>query len=167
MPRLGTVLSSTTVDTHTYVMPAMELVYNESSDVMRSHWSRIEQHLALTMPIPGLGDWPTPYLRVQEYDGILEGLLTSRQLHPLPTLASPVLDLDFGILHDNPMGRLKAMDRLGSGVHVINPALRLDVDAELGSAVTRTILAAYNRYAVWYCSHAPERLKTVIQPPRW
>ncbi|MEY2535949.1 MAG: aminocarboxymuconate-semialdehyde decarboxylase [bacterium] len=158
------------VDVQTYVMPAMELVYDESSQTLRSRWPRIEPLLALTRPTPGVGDWPSPYLRVPEDAGAAVDLHgpTAPRL-PRPAAASAAVEP--GVLHDNPAGRLRAMDSAGASVHVIGPALALDVDAALGSAVTRTILAAYNRYATTYCSAAPDRLKAVLQihggEPHW
>jgi hypothetical protein len=138
-----------TVDCHTFVLPAMELVYDQSSEVLRSHWTRIEPLLELQRPIPGVGDWLSPYLR-------LPGRTAVRP-------STEGLDLEPGVLHDNPEGRLRAMDALGVDAQLISPALPLDVDFTLGSHVTRTIFDAYNRYVLGYCAAAPDRLQAVIQ----
>lgn len=159
-----------TVDIHTFVAPALECVYNQSSESLRSHWPRIEQHLALTRPTPGVGDWPTSYLRLASAD-VFHPDEAGASPAPFPPTGSSLGDLEPGVLHDNPAGRLAAMDRLGVAVHLISPALTLDVDGPLGTEVTRTLLDAYNRYLLLYCSVAPDRLKAAIQlhghEPHW
>ncbi len=152
-----------TVDVHTFVAPALECVYDDSSEALRSYWPEIERHIALTSPTPGVGDWPESYLRIGDEDGASPA--------PFPPAGRTAFDPEPGVLHDNPAGRLRAMDRLGTSVHVISPALRLDVDEAIGSHVSRMVFDAYNRYAIRYCSAAPERLKAVVQlhghEPHW
>jgi predicted TIM-barrel fold metal-dependent hydrolase len=159
-----------TVDIHTFVAPALECVYNQSSESLRSHWPQIEQHVALTRPTPGVGDWPTSYLRIGSTD-MFHPEERGPSPAPFPGVGATSGDLEPGILHDNPSGRVRAMDRLGTSVQVISPALALDVDGPLGSEVTRTVLDAYNRYLLLYCAVAPDRLKAVVQlhghEPHW
>jgi predicted TIM-barrel fold metal-dependent hydrolase len=163
-------VSRGTVDIHTFVAPALECVYQESSEALRSHWPRIEEYLALTCPTPGVGDWPSSYLRVGNAAAASRGDERGASPAPFP-LAAAELEPEQGILHDNPAGRLRAMDELGTSTHVISPALRLDVDDHIGSQVTRMVLDAYNRYVISYCAAAPNRLKAVVQlhghEPHW
>ncbi len=154
-----------TVDVHTFVAPALECVYDDSSEALRSYWPEIEQHMALTRPTPGVGDWPASYLRIADADG--DG--PSRA--PFPSAGRTTFDPEPGVLHDNAAGRLRAMDRLDVAAHVVSPALKLDVDDTIGSHVSRMLLDAYNRYAIRYCAAAPERLGAVVQlhghEPHW
>lgn len=155
-----------TIDVHTYVAPALECVYDDSSEALRSHWERIERRMALTRPTPGVGDWPAPYLRISD-DADPAGATRA----PFPPARARAVKPEAGVLHDNPRGRLRAMDRSGVGAHVISPALRLDVDDAIGPHVTRMLLDAYNRYLLGYCETAPERLLAVLQlhghEPHW
>lgn len=152
-----------TVDVNTFVAPALECVYNDSSEALRSHWPEIEQHLALTRPAPGVGDWPESWLRIDEAGGASPA--------PFPPATPGAPEPEPGVLHENAAGRLRAMDRLGATVHVVSPLLRLDVDEGIGSHVSRMLFDAYNRYALRYCSAAPERLRAVVQlhghEPHW
>ncbi len=158
-----------TVDVHTYVAPALECVYDDSSEALRSHWERIERRMALTLPAPGVGDWPAPYLRIAEGEAPDDVAGASRA--PFPTAGGGARALEPGVLHDNPRGRLRAMDALGVAAHLISPALRLDVDDAIGSHVSRMLLDAYNRYLVGYCEAEPARLRAVVQlhgnEPHW
>ncbi len=160
-----------TVDINTFVAPALECLYNDSSEALRSYWPEIEQHMALTRPTPGVGDWPAAYLRIDEAESPHESHARGASLAPFPPAGQASFDPELGVLHDNPAGRLRAMDRLGTSVHLISPALRLDVDDTIGSHVSRMVFDAYNRYALRYCSLAPERLRAVVQlhghEPHW
>lgn len=149
------------VDAHAFVAPALECMYDRSSEVLRSHWRGIEEHAVLTTPTPGVGDWPSSYLRLGDGDGTAVPSDPSRA--PFPPHGQPsALAIAPGVLHDNPAGRLQAMDALGIAAQVVSPALRLDVDF-MGSALSRTLFDAYNIYAAAYCAAAPERLKAVLQ----
>jgi hypothetical protein len=159
-----------TVDINTYVAPALECVYDDSSEALRSHWARIEDCIALTLPTPCVGDWPSPYLRIGSSDP-RRGETVRTTAAPFPPVGTRAVEPEAGVLHDNPLGRLRAMDRLGVSMHVISPALRLDVDDAIGSHVSRMLLDAYNRYVVGYCEPAPHRLRAVVQlhghEPHW
>jgi predicted TIM-barrel fold metal-dependent hydrolase len=151
------------VDVHTYVAPALERIYDESLEAFRSHWRRIEDgHLVITRPTPGVGDWHSSYLRLRSSE-LFRPDPPGASAAGFPTAGAPLGDLEAGILHDNPAGRLRAMDRLGTSVQCVSPALPLDVDLALGPEVSRTIFDGYNRYVTSYCAAAPERLKAVLQ----
>jgi predicted TIM-barrel fold metal-dependent hydrolase len=150
------------VDVHTFVAPALECVYNESLEAFRSHWRRIEaEHLVMTRPTPGVGDWRSSYLRLRTSE-LFNADPPGPSTAPFPATGT-FPSLEPGILHDNPRGRLKAMDRIGTSVQCISPALSLDLDVPLGPEVSRTIFDAYNRYVSSYCEAAPDRLKSVLQ----
>jgi predicted TIM-barrel fold metal-dependent hydrolase len=151
------------VDVHTFVAPALECVYDESLEAFRSHWRRIEaEHLVITRPTPGVGDWTSSYLRLRSTE-LFKPDPPGASTAGFPTAKTSHAELEAGILHDNAGGRLRAMDALGTSVQCISPALLLDLDVALGSEISRTIFDAYNRYVSSYCDARPDRLKSVLQ----
>jgi len=152
------------VDVQGYVAPAMELVYENGTPEFRGVWPKIEERLVLTQPLRGCGDWESPYLllppeaiRVGEADR----WLTARRA--ASSHADMGQDLPSGILHDNPGGRLAAMDHAGVASQLLSPGPSIDACRDLPSNIAAGVLGAYNRYLLDYCGAAPHRLRAVIQ----
>ncbi|WP_028922483.1 amidohydrolase family protein [Pseudonocardia acaciae] len=153
-------MTARVVDLCGYVLPAAELLYERGDGPLRGHWSRLEAHLEPTAVTPGVGDWTRPYLRFVRDAG--------------PALPRPPAgrdDVEPGVLHDNPSGRLRALDRVGIDVQFIHPGPGVDAVSSLGVDVAVALLAAYNRYVTTYCEADPDRLKAVVQvlgaEPAW
>jgi predicted TIM-barrel fold metal-dependent hydrolase len=152
------------VDVHTYVMPAMELVYERGTPQFRGQWPVLEGLLGIAAPQRGIGDWPDPYLYLPDTGAPVSGAWPQTVAPAGVKLpAEPIGDLGPGILHDNPRGRLAAMDRAGVDCQVISPGPSIDACITLPSNLAAGVLGAYNRYVTTYCEQAPDRLKAVIQ----
>ncbi|MGZ4231344.1 MAG: amidohydrolase family protein [Solirubrobacteraceae bacterium] len=161
------------IDVHAYVGPAMELIYETATPEFRGQWAMIEQMLELAEPIPGIGDWDAPYLYLppqphQSVPGAWPEPVFPAGVEPP---AVPLNDIEPRVLHDNPGGRLAAMDRAGVTCQVISPGPSIDACIGLPSNIAAGVLGAYNRYILSYCGHAPDRLKAVLQlhagEPHW
>jgi predicted TIM-barrel fold metal-dependent hydrolase len=156
----------------TYTMPAMELVYERGTPQFRGQWPVVEQLLAIAAPQPGIGDWEDPYLYLPDTGEPVSGA-NPHVVVPagveLP--ANPARELESGVLHDNPQGRLRAMDAAGVDVHVISPGPSIDACITLQQNLAAGVFGAYNRYVTTYCEAAPERLKAIVQvhggEPTW
>jgi len=155
------------VDSYGYVSPAAELLYDSAAPELRGHWPQLEEHLVLTAVTAGIGDWGSSYLRfATEPNG---GSAPSVAEFPRPPRARD--DVEIGVLHDNPQGRLRALDRAGIDVQVLNAGPTLDAVMALPLNAAVAVLGAYNRYLATYCAADPQRLKAVIQvhggAPQW
>jgi predicted TIM-barrel fold metal-dependent hydrolase len=160
------------VDVQTYVMPAMELVYERGTPQFRGQWPVLEGLLGIAAPQEGIGDWKDPYLYLPATGEPVSGAWPQVVVPAGVTLPStPIGDLEPGVLHDNPRGRLAAMDRAGVDCQLISPGPSIDACITLPSNLAAGVLGAYNRYVTTYCEPAPERLKAVIQvhgaEPHW
>ncbi len=160
------------VDAQAYVMPAMELVYERGTPQFRGQWPILEGLLGLAAPQEGLGDWEHPYLYLPATGQPVAGAWPQVVLPAgvkLPAVA--IDDLEPGVLHDNPAGRLSAMDRAGVACQIISPGPSIDACIALPSNLAAGVLGAYNRYITTYCERAPDRLKAVVQvhggEPHW
>jgi hypothetical protein len=157
----------TAIDINGYVAPAMELVYERSTAELRGQWLDIERRLALTRPIPGIGDWVAPYLRLVADDVEVGDLGPPR----LPPHGAIFPGIEPGVLQDRPRARLRAMGMAGIGIQLINPTPGIDYADRLESNLTAGIFAAYNQYVTTYCEEDPARLRAVIQvhglEPQW
>lgn len=160
------------VDVHSYVMPAAELIYERATADFRGNWERVESYLGLTRPLRDCGDWASSYLRLRSGEEEDPG----SRVHlarptPVPHAPDGRLAVEPGVLQDDPLGRLRALDRLGIDVQLISPGPSLDAIMDLPSNLAAGYLAAYNRYLLAYCEAAPERLKSVVQvyggEPHW
>jgi hypothetical protein len=160
------------VDMHSYVAPGVELLYEHGTPEFRSQWPRIEAQLGLVRPRPGTGDWEAPYLCLGVVPEVSEPAAPRTTLDPVPV---PRLSGDGGVaqgvLHDNPRGRVAALEAAGVSLQLISPGPGVDASAELGSALAVGMLGAYNRYAITYCGEDPGRLRAVLQvhgaEPHW
>lgn len=150
------------VDLGGWVAPAMELIYEQGTAAFRGQWPRIEAMLELAPLRPGRGDWPHPSLA-------LPGEATRPARHdpwrrsaaePSPAAESAVAA---GVLHDNPAGRLAALEAAGVALQLISPGPSLDACRALPANLAAGVFAAYNRYVVEYCREDPQRLGAVLQ----
>lgn len=159
------------VDVHTYVLPAMELVYEGGTPQFRGEWPALEQLLGVAAPQAGIGDWEDPYLYLPDTGESVSGAWAQAIAPPEVTVPAVSPGVESGVLHDNPRGRLEAMDRAGVDVHLISPGPSIDACIALASNVAAGVLGAYNRYITTYCEAAPDRLKAVMQvhggEPHW
>lgn len=163
---------SPVVDFQTYTMPAMELVYERGTPQFRGQWPVIEKLLAIAAPQAGIGDWEDPYLYLPDSGEPVFGA-NPHVVMPagIELPEKPAGELENGILHDNPGGRLKAMDAAGVDVQVISPGPSIDACITLPTNLAAGVLGAYNRYVTTYCEDTPERLKAILQvhggEPTW
>lgn len=145
-------------------MPAMELVYERGTPQFRGQWPVLETLLAVAGPQVGIGDWEDPYLYLPSTGEPVSGAWPHVVMPAGVELpAKPGNGLEPGVLHDNPLGRLRAMDDGGVDVQVISPGPSIDACITLPTNLAAGVLGAYNRYVTAYCEVAPERLKAVIQ----
>jgi hypothetical protein len=164
---------TTTVDLQAYVAPAMELVYEAGTPAFRGQWPKIEAMLELAAPVRGTGDWTAPYLYLpsQPVRADAGGWPRPALPHGVEVPEAALDDVEPGVLHDNPRGRLRAMDRAGVACQVISPGQSIEACIGLPSTLAAGVLGAYNRYILSYCAYAPDRLKAVLQvhagEPHW
>lgn len=111
--------------------------------------------MELVAATPGIGDWTSSYLRLVSRPGHAQTPRWPRE---------PVAhdDLEPGVLHDNPLGRLRALDARGIDEQLLHPG-GLDAATTFAPEEGAAFMAAYNRYITSYCEANPERLKAVIQ----
>ena len=146
------------------VLPAAELLYERGLGPLRGHWSELEQRLALTAPTSGIGDWNSAYTRFVALDDIAKakpGSIATPATLPRTAIAHD--DIEVRVLHDNRLGRLRALDRLGIDVQLLHPGPDIDVVMELDRAESTLLLNAYNSYVTTFCEADPQRLKAVLQ----
>ncbi len=156
--------STPIIDVCGYVLPAAELLYERGLGALRGHWPEFEQRLALTAPTPGIGDWNSSYTRFVAARDIAKATLgTLPTPAALPREQHPHDDLEHRILHDNRLGRLRALDRLGIDVQLLHPGPGIDVVMELDKAEAALLFNAYNSYVTTFCEADPQRLKAVLQ----
>ncbi|HEY1854266.1 MAG TPA: amidohydrolase family protein [Solirubrobacterales bacterium] len=161
-----------TVDALTYALPAMELVYERGTPQFRGQWPVLEQLLAVAAPQPGIGDWADPYLYLPGTGEPVSGAWPHVVTPPNVTLPKDTDgQLEAGILHDNPDGRLRAMDAAGVDVQLITPGPSIDACITLPANLAAGVLGAYNRYVATYCEADSQRLKAIVQvhgaEPHW
>ncbi len=150
------------VDFGGWVAPAMELIYEQGTPAFRGQWPRIEAMLELAALRPGRGDWPHPSLAlpaVAARPARHDPWRLSDQ-DPLVAPGSPVVA---GVLHDNPAGRVAALQAAGVALQLISPGPSLDACVRLPANLAAGVFAAYNRYVVDYCREDPQRLGAVLQ----
>jgi hypothetical protein len=145
----------------------MELIYEQGTPEFRGQWPRVESMLELAAPRPGSGDWPHPALELapvrhrRERTDAWGAIDDQSHSSPVPP----------GVLHDNPAGRVAALDDAGVALQLINPGPSIDACLGLPSNLASGVFAAYNRYIVAYCREDPQRLGAVLQlhgsEPRW
>lgn len=149
------------------VAPAMELVYESGTPELRAAWASIKEQLVLAHPRAG-GDWPVPYLSLSPE---ASRLWVRDPWHETPADVAAADGVPPGVLHDNPLGRLSAMDAAGVDRQLISPGPTIDACIDLPTAMAGGVFGAYNRYILDYCSTAPDRLKAVLQvqgaEPSW
>ena len=147
-----------------YLLPAAELLYERGLGPLRGHWSELEQRLALTAPTSGIGDWNSAYTRFVALDDIAKakpGSIATPATLPRTAIAHD--DIEVRVLHDNRLGRLRALDRLGIDVQLLHPGPDIDVVMELDRAESTLLLNAYNSYVTTFCEADPQRLKAILQ----
>lgn len=160
------------IDACGYVLPAAELLYERAAGPLRGYWPRLEERIALTAPTPGIGDWDSSYTRFVAASEMADAIAgTRRKPARFPRSPHARDDLEKRVLHDNPRGRLRALDRRGIGTQFLHPGAGLDVVIELDVVVAALLFGAYNRYVTTYCEADPRRLKAVLQlhaqEPEW
>ncbi len=156
-----------TIDLGAYVAPGIELIYERAPGEFRGQWEVLQQYL--TIAHPGLGDRATPHLTLT-----VDGRRPRSGVWDDPSTAtwdSRSHTVERGILHDNPGGRLRAMDELGIGVQLLSPGSTIAAARWLPSNLAAGVLGAFNQYALAYCDEDPRRLKCVVQlhggEPEW
>lgn len=153
-------------DTMGRVAPAMELVYESGTPELRAAWASIKEQLVLAHP-RAAGDWPFPYLSLAPEANRL-WVRDPWHESPSPEAAHGVPP---AVLHDNPLGRLQAMDAAGVDRQLISPGPTIDACIDLPTPMAGGVFGAYNEYVLDYCSVAPDRLKAVLQvqgaEPSW
>ncbi|MBS1871485.1 MAG: amidohydrolase family protein [Actinobacteria bacterium] len=161
-------------DLHGCVAPAAELLYEHSGPQLRGYWPHVEERLLLTSPTPGVGDWDSSYVRFatrRELERSRRDDARTPTPAPFPPASGADADVEPALLHDNPAGRLRALDRAGVAVQLLSPGASLDAALELGVNPAVGVLAAYNRWVRSYCEADPQRLKAVLQvhggEPQW
>jgi predicted TIM-barrel fold metal-dependent hydrolase len=158
------------VDTDSYVRPAIELLYEQGSGEFRGHWDELKGYLRLRgRPRPELGDWPLPSL---EFDlppapygrpfGHKNGASNGHRAWGENIDPDATNAVEAGVLHDNPAGRLRMLDRQGIDRQLIGPGPVPWLSSDLPAHLATGLLEAYNRYIVAYCEADPNRLKGVI-----
>ena len=157
---------------HSYVAPAVELLYENGTPEFRGQWPHIEAQLELVRPRRGTGDWDAPYLYLGGTGGDAgrPGHRTELRTVPIPRLSED-RTVAAGVLHDNPGARVEALRVAGIDLQVISPGPSLDACVELGSALAVGMFGAYNQYVLAYCRAGAGRLKAAIQvhgaEPHW
>jgi predicted TIM-barrel fold metal-dependent hydrolase len=151
------------------VAPGMELVYERGTPEFRGVWLELEKRLVLTQPLAGHGDWRAPYLQLPTSDARpIHGRDT---WHPAATNGGSGSVIAHGVLHDNPAGRLAAMDAAGVARQLISPGPTIDACMDLPSNFGAGVFGAYNNYVTDYCEADPRRLKAVLHvhgvEPHW
>ncbi|MEX2558206.1 MAG: amidohydrolase family protein [Actinomycetota bacterium] len=167
------------VDTDTHVVPAMELLLEHASDELRRRWDELKPYMILQERLrTDLGDYDKPYLALNvapwKFDRPLGGK-TGEEGNWRKKLGDAVKKLEngpeIGTWHDNPSGRLRAMDREGADRHLLIPGTFAMASTALDASLSVELLGAYNRYIAWYCEADPDRLKASIQvsgaDPEW
>ena len=175
------------VDTDTHVIPAMELLKEHGSAELTRRWEELGPYLQLNKnPRQDVGDWDHPSYNLvvapyqysrplgQKREGEAGTIQTGETAkNPLGAAVSKQMKEapEAGVMHDNARGRLRAMDREGTDVHLIIPGTFGMASTALDKSLSLELLAAYNRYAVDYASEDPNRLKPAIQvhgaDPTW
>jgi predicted TIM-barrel fold metal-dependent hydrolase len=162
------------VDMHASVAPGVELLYEMGEGMFRGRWDSLTPFLELRgETFPDAGDWKRASLHLETrthysrrlgespivVDADSNGSAASTALPPaLVREAAPE-----GVLHDNPAGRLQAMDRRGIDMQLIAPAAAASIGVGLDISLSTGILSAYNRYVAGYCDDAGgDRLKAVM-----
>ena len=153
--------SSGVVDVGGWVAPAMELVYEQGTPEFRGQWPGIEAMLELA-PLRA-GDWDHPALELPA---------DAPRRAPDDAWAAPSsARVATGVLHDNPAGRVAALDAAGVDLQLLSPGPSIDACLRLPSNLAAGVFAAYNRYVVDYCAGSSHRLGAVLQlhgsEPRW
>lgn len=159
-------------DLHGCVAPAAELLYEHAGPQLRGHWPQLEEHLLLTAPTPGVGDWDSSYVRfATRRERARRGDERAPTRAPFPPARAGRAEVEPALLHDDPAGRLRALERAGVAVQLLSPGASLDAALELGVNAAVGVLAAYNRWVRTYCEADPRRLKAVLQvhggEPQW
>ncbi|HWF51508.1 MAG TPA: hypothetical protein VG294_12785 [Solirubrobacteraceae bacterium] len=155
------------VDVGGWVAPAMELIYEQGTPAFRGQWPKIESLLELAALRPAQGDWSHPALELP--------VEPSRRARPdawgASADAAPPALVAPGVLHDNPTGRVAALDEAGVTLQLISPGPSIDAVLGLPSNLGAGVFGAYNRYITAYCRAHPTRLGAVLQlhgsEPRW
>ena len=175
------------VDTDTHVIPAMELLKEHGSAELTRRWEELGPYLQLNKnPRQDVGDWDHPSYNLvvapyqysrplgQKKEGEAGTIQTGETAkNPLGAAVSKQMKEapEAGVMHDNARGRLRAMDREGTDMHLIIPGTFGMASTALDKSLSLELLAAYNRYAVDYASEDPDRLKPSIQvhgaDPTW
>jgi predicted TIM-barrel fold metal-dependent hydrolase len=164
------------VDIDTHVQPAMELLQQYASPVLRDRWGELEPYLRLNdTPRPDVGDYDHPSYNLSvapyRYERMLNqpstGREEARQAGGKSALEGRVVAViedgpGIGIMHDNNAGRLKAMDREGIDRHLIIPGTFGNASTGLDVELSWELCDAYGRYIVDYCAADPDRLKATI-----
>jgi predicted TIM-barrel fold metal-dependent hydrolase len=137
----------------------MELIYERGTHEFRPQWPSVEEELELVQPLPGIGDWGAPYLFLDPRS--MRDELIAAKTNGEPTGGKETIEPR--VLHDNPAGRVRAMDGAGVDLQLLNPAGSLNACASLPSNIAVGLLGAYNAYLLTYCGAAPSRLQGIIQ----
>lgn len=152
---------NTVIDLDGRVAPSVELIYERGTPAFRSQWLDIERQLVLARPRADAGDWLSPYLSLED----------DRSIRALGHAERGETTIEEGVLQDNASGRLRAMNRAGVAVQLLNPMGSIDACFALPPNLAVGMLGAYNRYLTTYCEADPARLKAVIQvhgsEPQW
>jgi hypothetical protein len=158
---------SAIVDVGGWVAPGMELIYERGTTAFRGQWPGIEPMLELAARRPGRGDWAHPALE-------LPAVPSRRERHDAwgsDGAQAPGSSVPAGVLHDNAVGRVAALDEAGVDLQLISPGPSIDACLQLPSNLAAGMFGAYNRYVTAYCRPHPERLGAVLQlhgsEPRW
>jgi predicted TIM-barrel fold metal-dependent hydrolase len=174
------------VDTDTHVVPAMELLNEYGSEELKRRWDELQPYLQLNQnPKVAYGDWERPNytLSVAPYqyarrlgqkagDGAKIGAGKTAKSPLAGAVSKGAKEApEPGVSHDNPAGRIRAMDREGVDVHLIIPGTFAMASTALDTSLSVELLASYNRYIVEYASTNPERLRPSIHvhggDPEW
>ncbi|MEA2331013.1 MAG: uncharacterized protein QOH58_1151 [Thermoleophilaceae bacterium] len=150
------------IDTDSHVAPALELLYEQGDPEFRGRWEQLKLHLSLRDSLPlRPGDWERPWLELAVAPSDFAG-----------GLGEPAdIDVEAGVLHDNPDGRLRFMDAEGIDEQLVLPGGVAAASTGLDVGLSTGLLAAYNRYVLDYCAADPRRLRAAIQvhgaDPEW
>lgn len=151
------------IDTDSHVAPAVELLYEQGAPEFRGRWEQLKLHLKLRESLPSRpGDWERPWLEL----AVAPSLYADSPSDP-----GDSSDVEAGVLHDNPGGRLRFMDSEGIDEQLILPGGVAAASTGLDVGLSTGLLASYNRYVLDYCAADPRRLRAAIQlhgaDPEW
>lgn len=163
------VAQSTIIDVGGYVAPGIELIYERAPGEFRGQWDILQQYLTVAHPQAALGDRATSHLALTHHGRRPRCAVWDDQA--AVTWTGAARPIEPGVLHDNPRGRLNAMDARGIDVQLLSPGSTIVATRWLASNLAAGVLGAYNQYALAYCAEDPRRLRTVVQlhggEPEW